>query len=199
MGTRSLTMVYIDGEYKVAQYGQWDGYPEGQGVICLHFLRDEMKEEKFREALKEVRYLNRSDISDIWKEFGADEEGMIRSEDADRLKRAYPELNRDTAAKILNMIQERKLKAPGLQNNLEFAADSLFCEWAYVIDLDKRTFEVYEGFNTKELEETDRFYFLKNKEEGKYHGVKLLKQYSIDDLPTDIQFGKDCSQEEEEE
>lgn len=26
MGTRNLTVVYIDGKYKVAQYGQWDGY-----------------------------------------------------------------------------------------------------------------------------------------------------------------------------
>lgn len=31
MGTRNLTAVYLDGQYKVAQYGQWDGYPEGQG------------------------------------------------------------------------------------------------------------------------------------------------------------------------
>lgn len=28
MGTRHLTAVVIDGDYKVAQYGQWDGYPE---------------------------------------------------------------------------------------------------------------------------------------------------------------------------
>jgi len=28
MGTRNLTCVMKDGQYKVAQYGQWDGYPE---------------------------------------------------------------------------------------------------------------------------------------------------------------------------
>ena len=28
MGTRNLTVVYLDGQYKVAQYGQWDGYPK---------------------------------------------------------------------------------------------------------------------------------------------------------------------------
>ena len=27
MGTRNLTAVYLDGEYKIAQYGQWDGLP----------------------------------------------------------------------------------------------------------------------------------------------------------------------------
>lgn len=36
MGTRNLTAVYLDGQYKVAQYGQWDGYPEGQGHNGAH-------------------------------------------------------------------------------------------------------------------------------------------------------------------
>lgn len=30
MGTRNLTMLISDGETKVAQYGQWDGYPGEQ-------------------------------------------------------------------------------------------------------------------------------------------------------------------------
>ena len=30
MGTRHLIAVQLDGEYKIAQYGQWDGYPEGK-------------------------------------------------------------------------------------------------------------------------------------------------------------------------
>ena len=42
MGTRNLTVVFMDGEYKVAQYGQWDGYPEGQGITCFNFLHDKM-------------------------------------------------------------------------------------------------------------------------------------------------------------
>src|SRR5205085_10459690 len=30
----------------------------------------------------------------------------------------------------------------------DFPLDSLFCEWAYVIDLDNQKFEVYRGFQT---------------------------------------------------
>ena len=39
METRHLTLVYKNGAFKVAQYGQWDGYPSGQGLTALKFLR----------------------------------------------------------------------------------------------------------------------------------------------------------------
>lgn len=41
MGTRNLTIV-IDkqGALKVAQYGQWDGYPSGQGAVVLEFAKN---------------------------------------------------------------------------------------------------------------------------------------------------------------
>lgn len=44
MGTRNLVAVQIDGQYKIAQYGQWGGYLEGKGVDVLTFLRDRMDE-----------------------------------------------------------------------------------------------------------------------------------------------------------
>ena len=31
MGTRHITAVVSEGEFVVAQYGQWDGYPTGAG------------------------------------------------------------------------------------------------------------------------------------------------------------------------
>lgn len=39
MGTRHLTMIYANGAYRVSQYGQWDGYPDGQGLTILTSLR----------------------------------------------------------------------------------------------------------------------------------------------------------------
>ena len=39
MGTRNLTMVISNGKTKVAQYGQWDGYPDGQGMTALSTLK----------------------------------------------------------------------------------------------------------------------------------------------------------------
>lgn len=40
MGTRHLICVSHNDQCKVAQYGQWDGYPAGQGVNILAFLRE---------------------------------------------------------------------------------------------------------------------------------------------------------------
>ena len=59
MGTRNLTMV-VDktGETKIAQYGQWDGYPFGQGLTVLHFLSDKNSVDKLQEKLKLVRFLD---------------------------------------------------------------------------------------------------------------------------------------------
>ena len=47
MTTRSLTAVKVDGEYKIAQYGHYDGYPLGQGIYVLKFLLEDMKKDKF--------------------------------------------------------------------------------------------------------------------------------------------------------
>ena len=186
MGTRNLVAVYVDGEYKVAQYGQWDGYPEGQGELCLSFLRDEMDETIFREQLKNVHFVNEKEMNSLFEEFRADPYGSISMSNYNKLKEAYPELHRDTAAKILKLIQDGKVRF--LKDDLEFAADGLFCEWAYVIDLDKRTFEVYTGFHKEPLTEKDRFYFLKEKEYGGYSGVHMVFAWNIDDLPTNEQF-----------
>ena len=38
MGKRYLTCVVKDGGYKIAQYGQHDGYPEWAGKNILSFL-----------------------------------------------------------------------------------------------------------------------------------------------------------------
>lgn len=38
MGTRHLICIFYKGKWVVAQYGQWDGYPEGQGFKLFRFL-----------------------------------------------------------------------------------------------------------------------------------------------------------------
>ena len=79
-------------------------------------------------------------------------------------------------------------------NDLDFAADSLMCEWCYVIDLDEGVFDVHEGFNEQPLTEKDRFYFLEPKireashSDTVYHPVKFKAGWLLSHLPSVGEF-----------
>ena len=63
MGTRNLTMV-IDhkGDVKIAQYGQWDGYPSGVGVNVLNFIKNNELFDSLKSKLSKVRFLDEEGI-----------------------------------------------------------------------------------------------------------------------------------------
>lgn len=189
MGTRHLTCVVKDGDYKVAQYGQWDGYYGGAGIDILSFLREKLNREKF--------------LANLAQTFQPDD-GQIETMNA-TLKAAgksvaelYPSMSRDTGGDILELIQNAIEPIP-LSLDTEFAADSLFCEYAYVVDFDKNTFEVFKGFNNTPLAEGERFTFLNDKAKGEYQPVCHVKTYQLDALPTDEAFLADLEPDEEED
>ena len=65
MGTRNLTMVIHKEEIKIAQYGQWDGYPEGNGVTILTFLRNKERVKKLTNKLKNIRFETDKDEEEL--------------------------------------------------------------------------------------------------------------------------------------
>lgn len=192
MGTRSLTIVCSKGKYKVAQYGQWDGYPEGLGVKLLRYLKN-ININELRNSVDKCTYLSEEDFAEINKQIQECKKDNERYD----WKEFYPELSRDTGGDILDLIMFKNKNK--LKNSLNFAADSLFCEWAYVIDLDKNTFEVYEGFNKTPLNKDERFYFLMGESEKEnehrrninieqYYPIKFLNDYSLSSLPDKDEF-----------
>lgn len=174
MGTRHLTAVILDGAHRVAQYGQWDGYPQGAGAKVLNFLAT-WDEAKFRQQVAALPPFYKSEraVDALWKKHGGQ---MIRE--------FMPQLHRDTGASILHIVHHHpRPKTLKLEDQFDFAKNSLFCEWAYVIDLDKRTFEVYEGYNKKGVPEGERFAGIDADKDG-YYPVRLVRTYHLDALPT---------------
>ena len=205
MGTRNLTMVQKDGEYKIAQYGQWDGYPSGNGIDILNFMDGGHELDRLEGSLANVDWITVKENKEQWSLAGAGEtDGWVSMEVADKHRNMFPENSRDTGADILRIVSNfvpsadrRKLL---LQDTRDFAGDSLFCEWAYVIDFDKRTFEVYEGFNTEPLNPEERFYnTARDMRNPEYFQIRLKKSYSLDNLPSREQFLGDCEEQDEEE
>lgn len=185
MGTRNLTMVVKNKKMKVAQYGQWDGYPSGQGTTILSFLKTrDLK--KFSEYIDKTKFYTDSELDELVEKINKIPEYNLGGNRD--WKKDYPHLSRDMAGEILEYIMETKGEI-SLQNEEEFAGDSLMNEWSYLIDLDENKLEVYRGFNKYKVPDTERFAKYNNKETGgqdfqKYLGIKLLKTYDINNLPT---------------
>lgn len=204
MGTRNLTCVVKDGEYKVAQYGQWDGYPSGAGLTVLTFLREQFNREQFLNGLGHTCAATDEQVKAQYLAAGATEkqlaDGYVNIDVSSRFSRANPSLSRDTGAKILELIQD-SITPVLLRNDVNFAADSLFCEWAYVIDFDKNTFEAFKGFNTTDpLKEGDRFFgYTVDDSANGYHPIKLAAEWPLDALPTEAEFLAKLEPEDEEE
>jgi hypothetical protein len=205
MGTRHLTAVIRKKEPVIAQYGQWDGYPEGQGTTVLDFLRKVTKNgglKKFNERLDCVRFETEEDEKEMQKfmESIGCADGWMNMDQAAKYHKKYPYRTRDNGADILNMVANSKDKEIVLCNSMDFAADSLFCEWAYVIDLDKKVLEVYRGFNKRPLGKNQRFATLEKHNYGdtsklgsdyNYFPVRCIRKYKFSELPTKRAFIKE--------
>lgn len=195
MGTRGLTVVIKDGTHKIAQYGQWDHYPEGQGVTALDFLRSG-KLPALIANLDKIEWLTDEHYEASTKHITGGRE-FITMEESAQIDRIFPFLSRNHGAGILELVADYEGDGPiYLCDHISFAADSLFNEGTYVIDLDNGVFEVYEGFQTSPHSE-GRF-ASDSPNEGGYYPVRLVKSYDLDNLPTVEEFLSDFAGEDEE-
>jgi len=112
MGTRNLTIVYYKGQYRIIQYGQWDGHPQGQGLTIRHFLSNAANIAKLQNVL---------DDSDNCIILLSDEERTTYFEDLERkqieMESLMPlpcieSLSRDTGGKILNLVARATKEEP---------------------------------------------------------------------------------------
>lgn len=168
MGTRNSTLVKVDGEYKVAKYCQWDGYPSGQGVIVLDILRS-CDLNDLKEKSSKVTEISEEKVKRLWEDCGADGSEFVDMKISQKFKERNFHLHRDCGGLILNEIISGNCTE--MLKDVNFATnDGLFCEWAYVVDFDRNVFEVYSGT-------------VKNSNK--------VKSYSLDSLPTENDFLND--------
>jgi hypothetical protein len=135
MGTRNLTKVIDkDNVVRVAQYGQWDGYPEYTGTRILEFIKEHQMLDKIEKSLSKVEFVSDDYVSSIYSNYGGED-----------FSTSYPSLTRDTGCDILRVLVYSNGSVPVVDNS-DFEQDDLFCEGVYTLNYNTRTFiSTYNG------------------------------------------------------
>ena len=175
MGTRGAWGFVIDGDEKIA-YNHFDSYPSGLGSDILQAIRG-VDIEVLRADARRLRVIQDGEVptpEDVerlhpWTDLSV---GSRSAEDWYCLTRgAQGDVRAALACGII-------------EDGSDFPADSLFCEWAYVVDLDTATFEVCRGF---QMSPHSRGRFagreVPERSVGPYYPVALVASYPLSNLP----------------
>lgn len=139
MGTRNLTKVIdIDGITRVAQYGQWDGYPEYTGKRILDFISEYKMLDKIESSLVKATFATQEELAEISKPF-VDQEDMMTFEQGEQFAVMYPSLTRDTGCDIIKVLVYSNGPVP-LHDESDFENDDLYCEGVYTLNYQTRQF-----------------------------------------------------------
>lgn len=141
MGTRGITEVIFEGKTVIAQYGQWDHYPSGQGLVAFKFLKSPGNIDSLINNLGLIYYPSTAELDNMYAPY-TNENGMMTMDDGDRFNNDYPSLTRDTGARILEVIATATESVPIYLSD-DFKDDALMCEGVYTVNLDDRTFTSY--------------------------------------------------------
>lgn len=140
MGTRNLTKV-IDknGEVRVAQYGQWDGYPAGQGVNMLSFISGYKMIDKIELSLVKCRFISEGEVGAAYDVYSDEPKWEELRNDHNGYSIAFPSLSRDTCTDILKVIVYSNEEVV-LWDDSGFQNDQLMCEGIYTLDYQTKEF-----------------------------------------------------------
>jgi hypothetical protein len=140
MGTRNLTKV-IDknGEIRVAQYGQWDGYPDGQGRSMLAFISEYRMLEKIEKSLVKCRFVSEGEMSAAYDVYSDEPKWEELRNDFQGYGVAFPSFSRDTCTDILKVIVYSNEEVI-LWDDREFENDDLMCEGVFTLNYQTKQF-----------------------------------------------------------
>lgn len=133
MGTRNTTLVKLAGDIKVSQYGQWDGYPSGQGATIAEFLQDLTPEklEDFKAKVAKLEYFKDSELEEI----NNNPEYLLGAKHD--WKKTFPQLSRDMGAEILQEIANGNVTKVRIDDY--YTSPDSWVEYVYTLDLNDQT------------------------------------------------------------
>lgn len=188
MSTRGAIGFVIDGDEKLT-YNHSDSYPSYLGVRVLDFCRkanwSEVREQAARILL----------VDENKPPTPADVKALVA---AGATNLNVSEQSLDDWYCLMREAQGELgeyLKLGLMPDGNSFPLDSLFCEYAYVIDLDANMLEVYKGFQ-HEPHDAGRFSDREPSGLGAdsssggdtYYPVAMVAAYSLTELPDDAAF-----------
>jgi hypothetical protein len=145
MGTRGAIGFRQNGELKVS-YNHYDSYPDGLGEDFLNFAKSWCVDPITLATVKEnVAKVKLVDGRENPTEKEAEEFSHWYNENVSTGKDWYSLLREAQGIDGIEAIASGDLFV--MTDDKGFLRDSLFCEYAYIIDLDKDTANFYEGFN----------------------------------------------------
>lgn len=185
MGTRGAIGVRQDGDLFVT-YNHFDSYPEGLGADMVAFCRDLSAEklEILKERFKHVVIVRSDDVPTEEDQKRYVEAGFYDSSVSGRTTEEWYCLLRNLQGmRYLQAVLDGECQH--WIDSKEFLKDSLFCEYAYLINLDDGTLEFYEGFN-KEPDKNSPLPFKQepDKDDG-YYPVKFKGKAALNNIPDD--------------
>lgn len=180
MGTRGAIGFKIDNEYKVT-YNHFDSYPEGLGEEVVDFCRSVRNWKLFKDRIRKVKLVSDFDppTKSQIKKYKKYADPSVSTK---QLTEWYVLLRKTQYDKFLKEINSGRLQV--MIDNFTFLQDSLFCEFAYILNLDNMTLELYRGFNKKKPNKKTYplpFDLLEKKDD--YYPVAYLGSYPLKDIP----------------
>ena len=179
MGTRNVTIVKLDNKVVAAKYCQWDGYPTGQGIELLNFVKKDLDLTKLKKGLRNLNIISEDEAEVIFQKY-LDEIKALPKASMDSIdkrmkeekkiqRKMVPLLTRDTGGgDFLKFIQnDPTLPLTPSKGDLGYAKGtdemSFGCEYCYEVDLDKKTVRIYDGhYKYKNLVDTLKFAEIKS-------------------------------------
>lgn len=170
MGTRGLYGIRKDGVDKVT-YNHFDSYPEYLGMNMIKFCMNHNKD-ALTGLFNKIELVGDENPTEEQK-VNCKRNGWFDDTVSLQTDDNWYCLLRDTQGNLECLMQADKAY---MLDNSDFIKDSLFCEYAYIINLDRSVLEVWVGCQ-KEPDPKNR-YGTQQDEYG-YYPCKLIRSYHL--------------------